>query len=53
MAESLAHKCGLECLRTVVQPIAYEIQIRYNNGDVIHGIFQQKDEALRFLQTFV
>jgi hypothetical protein len=30
----------------------YEIEIRYNNGDVIHAIFQAKVEAIRFLQTF-
>jgi hypothetical protein len=32
--------------------LKYEVDVRYNNGDVIHGIFQQKAEALRFLQTF-
>jgi hypothetical protein len=30
----------------------YEIDIRYNTGDVIHAIFQNKPDALRFLQTF-
>ncbi|MEG4396136.1 hypothetical protein QUB30_27500 [Microcoleus sp. BROC3] len=30
----------------------YEIDIRYNNGDTIHAIFQQKAEAIRFLRTF-
>lgn len=31
----------------------YEIDIRYNNGDIIHAIFQQKAEAIKFLITFV
>lgn len=30
----------------------YEIDIRYNNGDVIHALFQDKAEAIRFLGTF-
>jgi hypothetical protein len=30
----------------------YEIDIRYNNGDVIHALFQHKAEAIRFLGTF-
>jgi hypothetical protein len=29
----------------------YEIDVRYNNGDVIHGIFQAKDAAIRFLRS--
>ncbi len=28
----------------------YEIDVRYNNGDVIHGIFQAKDAAIGFLR---
>jgi hypothetical protein len=32
--------------------LKYEVDVRYNNGDVIHGVFQQKAEAIRFLQTF-
>jgi hypothetical protein len=32
--------------------LKYEVDVRYNNGDVIHGIFQEKSEAIRFLQTF-
>lgn len=30
--------------------IKYEIDVRYSNGDVIHGIFQTKDDAISFLQ---
>ncbi len=30
----------------------YEINIRYNNGDVIHAIFQSKAESMKFLRTF-
>jgi hypothetical protein len=32
--------------------LKYEVDVRYNNGDVIHGVFQEKSEAIRFLQTF-
>lgn len=28
----------------------YEIGVRFNNGDVIHGIFQTKDAAISFLR---
>lgn len=30
----------------------YEINIRYNNGDVIHAVLQNKAEAIKFLMTF-
>lgn len=30
--------------------IKYEIDVRYSNGDVIHGIFQAKEAAVRFLR---
>lgn len=30
--------------------LKYEIEVRYNNGDVIHGIFQAKDAAINFLR---
>ncbi|MEH1859339.1 MAG: DNA methyltransferase [Nostoc sp.] len=33
--------------------IKYEIDIRYNNGDIIHAMFKNKTEALKFLRTFV
>ncbi len=31
----------------------YEIHVRYNTGDVIDALFQQKEDAIRFLQGFV
>ncbi len=37
---------------TLIPILKYEIDIRYNNGDVIHAIFQDKAEAIRFLMTF-
>lgn len=37
---------------TLAPALKYEIDIRYNNGDVIHAIFQHKAEAIRFLRTF-
>ena len=30
----------------------YEIHVRYNTGDVINAIFQQKADAIQFLQSF-
>lgn len=30
--------------------IKYEIEVRYSNGDVIHGIFQTKESAICFLR---
>jgi hypothetical protein len=30
--------------------VKYEIDVRYSNGDVIHGIFQTKEAAVRFLR---
>ncbi|BAZ32994.1 hypothetical protein NIES4074_55020 [Cylindrospermum sp. NIES-4074] len=38
---------------TVAPALKYEIDIRYNNGDLIHALFQNKTEALKFLKTFV
>ncbi len=32
--------------------LRYEVDIRYNNGDVIHAIFQSKLEAIACLRTF-
>ena len=35
------------------KPIArYEIEVRYNNGDAIHGSFKDKEAAIRFLKTY-
>lgn len=33
-----------------VAAIKYEIDVRYSNGDVIHGIFQAKEAAISFLR---
>jgi hypothetical protein len=30
----------------------FEVDIRYSNGDVIHGSFQEADDAIDFLQSF-
>lgn len=39
--------------QTMMAPILrYEVDIRYNNGDIIHAIFQDKTEAIKFLMTF-
>ncbi|MBD2533209.1 DNA methylase [Nostoc flagelliforme FACHB-838] len=38
---------------TFAPAMKYEIDIRYNNGDIIHAIFKNKTEALKFLRTFV
>ncbi|MBN3922205.1 hypothetical protein [Nostoc sp. NMS4] len=38
---------------TLAPPLKYEIDIRYNNGDLIHAIFNNKIEALKFLRTFI
>lgn len=43
----------LDTQSTSALALKYEIDIRYNNGDVIHAIFQNKTEALKFLRTFV
>ncbi len=33
--------------------IKYEVDVRYSNGDEVHGMFHEKVEAVRFLRTFV
>ena len=36
------------------QPIErYEIQVRYNNDDSIHGSFRDKSDAMAFLRTYL
>ncbi len=40
-------------LPTPAPALKYEVDIRYNNGDIIHAIFQSKVEAIKFLKTFV
>ena len=33
--------------------LKYEIMIKYNNGDKIDAVFQDKDAAIRFLRCYV
>lgn len=40
-------------LSTIAPVLKYEIDIRYNNGDIIQAIFQSKIEAIKFLRTFI
>ncbi|MBD2185451.1 DNA methylase [Planktothrix sp. FACHB-1355] len=37
---------------TPASALKYEVDIRYNNGDLIHAILQTKAETIRFLRTF-
>ncbi|PAX60100.1 DNA methylase [Brunnivagina elsteri] len=37
---------------TSAPALRYEVDIRYNNSDIIHAIFQSKVEAIAFLRTF-
>jgi len=50
---------AMKCVRAydertrAARPLArYEIQVRYNNGDTISGVFGGKEDALGFLQSF-
>lgn len=53
VAEAIAYLQGYEDARPSAAPAAkYEIDVRYNNGDLIHAIFQDKGAAVNFLQTF-
>ncbi len=40
-------------LSAIAPVLRYEINILYNNGDIIKAIFQSKVEAIKFLRTFV
>jgi hypothetical protein len=52
--DAIAYLQRYEDSRASAAPaLKYEIDVRYNNGDVIHGVFQQKGDAIRFLETFV
>jgi hypothetical protein len=37
---------------SVAPAVKYAVDVRYNNGDVIHGVFQEKTEAIQFLRSF-
>ncbi len=51
--DAIAYLQGYDEFRHSPAPaLKYEVDVRYNNGDVIHGIFQDKSEAVRFLGTF-
>lgn len=39
-----------EARASATSAVKYEIDVRYNNGDEIHGIFQTKDAAIDFLR---
>jgi hypothetical protein len=53
VAEAIAYVQNYEEKRGGAAPaLKYEVHVRYNNGDVIHGVFQQKTEAIHFLQSF-
>src|SRR5438270_3537608 len=41
-----------ECQPSSAAAVKYGVDLRYTNGDVIHGVFHEKGEAIRFLQTF-
>jgi hypothetical protein len=45
---------GYDEATPTARPIArYEIQIRYNNGDSINAVYANKEDAIRFLQSFL
>lgn len=51
VSEAINYLQSYEDTRASAAPAAkYEIDIRYNNGDEIRGIFQSKDEAIRYLR---
>ncbi|HEY7426481.1 MAG TPA: hypothetical protein VH682_19765 [Gemmataceae bacterium] len=51
VAEAIDYLQSYEDTQPSRAPAArYEIDVRYNNGDVIHGIFQAKDAAISFLR---
>jgi len=53
VAEAIVYIQGYEETKGCVAPVLkYEIRVRYNTGDVIDAIFQEKPDAIRFLQTF-
>jgi hypothetical protein len=51
IAQAIDYLQSYEDSRPSAAPVAqYEIDVRYNNGDMIHGIFQSKDAAIEFLR---
>ncbi len=50
VTEAIEYLQSYEDSRPSSAPVCrFEIDVRYSNGDVIHGIFQTKDDAIRFL----
>jgi hypothetical protein len=53
LQEAIAYLEGYDSTQPSEAPaVRYEVDVRYNNGDVIHGLFHEKAEAVRFLRTF-
>lgn len=51
IAEAIDYLQSYEDTRPSPTPAArYEIDVRYNNGDVIHGVLQTKEAAINFLR---
>jgi hypothetical protein len=51
IAEAIDYLQSYEDSQPTTAPVLrYEIDVRYNNGDVIHGIFQDKNAAITFLR---
>jgi hypothetical protein len=54
LIEAIAYLEGYDSTQPSSEPaVKYEVDVRYNNGDVVHGLFHEKGEAVRFLRTFV
>jgi hypothetical protein len=41
-----------ETAMSTAPPSKWEIDVRFTNGDTIHAVFQQKVDAIRFLESF-
>ncbi len=53
LQEAIAYLEGYDSTQPSAAPaVKYEVDVRYSNGDVIHGLFHEKAEAVRFLRTF-
>ena len=52
-AEAIAYLQGYPDAAGCAAPASkYEVHIRYNTGDVIDALFQRKEDAVQFLQSF-
>jgi len=53
-AEAIAYLHSYADAAGCVAPASkYEVHVRYNTGDVIDAIFQKKEDAVKFLESFV